>query len=191
MFRFLTITFSFFLLLLFFCSCVRRITPPIRNGAPILVVEGMITTDSTPYIIKLSYTGTFTNANVNLDSNQNFITGATVVIKSDTGDSTLCDSIFPGTYQSNDPDFVGIVGRTYTLKIYLPNGKTYISTPEKINPVPQIDSVTVVYDSTHITDIRPTQLIFSVNSRDPPGVQNYYRWTAFGYVPGKSWGDSC
>ncbi|HEY4154498.1 MAG TPA: DUF4249 family protein, partial [Puia sp.] len=58
-------------------------------------------------------------------------------------------------------------------------------------PVPPIDSVTVVYDSSLITDIRPTQLIVSVNTHDPPGVRNYYRWTASGYVPRKSWGDTC
>jgi hypothetical protein len=167
-------------------SCVQRIEPPIRQSAPILVVEGMITTDSTPYIVKLSYSGQFTNASTRIDSNQNFINDARVVIKDDNGDSTLCDFTSNGTYQTTDTNFVGIVGRTYTLEIYLSNGKTYLSKPEKINPVPPIDSVTVVYDSTYITDVRPTQFIISVNTHDPPGVQNNYRWTSFGYIPRKS-----
>jgi hypothetical protein len=156
-----------------------------------LVVEGLITTDSTPYTIKLSYTGNFTNASTRIDSNQNFINDARVVIKDDAGDSSLCNLISPGTYQTIDSSFVGIVGRTYTLEIYLSNGKTYVSSPEKINPVPPIDSITVVYDSTFITDIRPTQLIISANVHDPASTQNYYRWTASGYTPRKSWGDLC
>src|SRR5271154_6134825 len=98
MFRSLTIMSSTILLALFFFTCIRRITPPIRQGAPILVVEGMITTDSSPYIIKLSYTGNFTNASTRIDSNQNFINDAKVFIKDDEGDSVSCDLISPGTY---------------------------------------------------------------------------------------------
>jgi hypothetical protein len=180
-----------FLFAILVTCCVRRINPPIREGIPVLVVEGMITTDSTPYAVKLSYTGIFTNASVRIDTNQNFINDARVVIKDDAGDSSFCNLISPGTYQSIDSGFVGIVGRTYTLEIYLSNGKTYVSSPEKIMPVPPIDSISVVYDGSFITDIRPTQLIISVNVHDPASVQNYYRWTADGYIPRKSWGKSC
>jgi hypothetical protein len=183
--------YSLFLIMMLFLSCIRRINPPIRESAPIIVVEGMITTDSIPYVVKLSYTGNFTNASVAVESNQNFINDARVVIKDDVGDSALCYLISPGTYQCTDPNFVGIIGRSYTLGIYLSNGKTYISSPEKINPVPPIDSMTVVYDSTYITDVRPTQFIVSVNSQDPPDVRNYYRWTGFGYIPRKSIGTPC
>jgi hypothetical protein len=167
-------------------SCVRPINPPIRQGAPILVVEGLITTGPPPYTVKLSYTGKFTNANY--DSNQNFISDATVVIADDTGDSTLCSLVSPGIYESTDSNFVGIVDRIYTLRIHLSNGKTYISTAEKISPVAPIDIISATYDSSFITDIRPTQFIMSVNTRDPASQQNYYRWTATGYVPRKSYG---
>ena len=191
MFRNSFIIFILFFFALFFFNCVRRITPPIRESAPILVVEGLVTTDTIPYAVKLSYTGSFLNASTRIDSNQNFINDAKVVIKDDAGDSSLCNLISPGTYQSIDSNFVGITGRTYTLEIYLSNGKTYVSSPEKINPVPPIDSISVVYDSTFITDVRPTQLIISANLHDPASAQNYYRWTALGYTPRKSWGDSC
>lgn len=155
-----------------------------------LVVEGLVTTDSTPYTVKLSYSGKYIST-VTLDTNQIFINDAKVVIKDDAGDSTTCNLASPGTYQSSNNSFIGTVGRSYTLLIYLSNGKTYISSVEKINPVPAIDSISVVYDSTYITDIRPTQFIVSVNVNDPASTQNYYRWTATAYVPRKSWGDSC
>ncbi|HEX4371888.1 MAG TPA: hypothetical protein VHZ50_01160, partial [Puia sp.] len=64
-------------------SCVKKIQPPIRDGEPILVVEGSVTTDSAPYQVKLSYTGNFRYANI--DSNQHFINDATVIIKNDDG----------------------------------------------------------------------------------------------------------
>jgi hypothetical protein len=124
-----------------------------------LVVEGLVTTDSISYWVKLSYSGNFLNASTRIDSNQNIINDARVIIKNNVGDSVLCDLISPGTYQTNDSNFVGTPGHAYSLEIYLSNGKTYISTTEKINPVAPIDSITVVYDSTLITDMRPMQFI--------------------------------
>ncbi|SRR5579871_602081 len=180
-----------FLFLLFAFSCVRRIQPPIRESTPRLVVEGLLTTDSTPYTVKLSYTGQLTNASSRVDSNQNFINDATVFIKDDAGDSSLCTLISPGTYQSTDISFVGKVGSIYTLNIRLSNGKTYVSTPEKIDPVPAIDSISIVYDSTYDYDTRPTQLIISVNAHDPGNTQNFYRWMSLGWVPRKAWGNPC
>jgi hypothetical protein len=169
-------------------SCVRRISPPIRQGVAIIVVEGLITTGAPPYTVKLSYTGKFTNSDLYIDSNQNFINDATVVIADDTGDSTFCSLVSPGNYQSMDSNFIGKLNRSYTLKIRLSNGKTYVSTIEKINAVPAIDSVSAAYDSSFITDVRPTQFVVSVHTRDPALQGNYYRWTATGYVPRKSYG---
>jgi hypothetical protein len=177
---------------LFFFSCIRQVNVPVRNVPPILVVEGWITTDPPPYAINLSYSAMFTNTyQAGQDSNQQFITDAQVTLEDDLGDSTPCFRSINGTYLSADSNFIGTVGRTYTLKIYLSNGKTYLSKPEKIAPVPPIDSVTEVYDSSYIAGVRPTQFIVSVNTHDPSGVQNFYRWTASGYIPRKSWGDPC
>jgi hypothetical protein len=172
-------------------SCIRNINLPFRNVAQQLVVEGFISTDVPPYTINLSYSGQFGNTyQAGMDS-EFFITDARVVIEDDHGDSTTCSWIANGTYQSTDSNFVGMVGRSYTLKIYLSNGKTYVSAAEKIVAVPPIDSVTAVYDSTYITDIRPTQLIVSVNTHDPPATQNFYRWVSFGYIPRYSFGGYC
>jgi hypothetical protein len=177
------------LLALFFSTCIRNVDPPIRQVPPSLVAEGWITTDSPPYTVNLSYSGQFSNAF--LVPQDLYIKDARVVILDDLGDSTDCKWTENGSYQSADSNFVGQLGRTYTLKIYLSNGKTYISQPETITPVPTIDSISITYDSTLITDIRPNQLIISVNTHDPAGIRNFYRWTASGYIPRKSVGDSC
>ncbi|HSZ34329.1 MAG TPA: DUF4249 family protein, partial [Puia sp.] len=142
------IKYIFGITVLLFYGCVRNVTVPIRNVQPILVVEGWITTDPPPYSVNLSYSGKFTSAyQTNLDSQQ-FIYDAKVTIKDDLGDSTTCIQTEKGTYLSTDSNFIGTVGRTYTLKIYLSNGMIYQSKPEKITPVPSIDSVHVVYDSS-------------------------------------------
>ena len=182
----------YLLILILSFSCVRKISPPIRESAATLVVEGTITTDSTPYSINLSYSGSFTNLfEVSQNLSKYYITDAKVTIEDNLGDSTSCKWIGLGTYQSTDSNFVGIVGRTYTLKIYLTNGKVYVSKPETITAVPPIDSLTIFHDTTHITDVRPDQFIISVNTLDQPATKNYYRWTASGYIARKSWGGSC
>src|ERR1035438_10455133 len=159
-----------------FFSCMRQVDVPIRTVPPILVVEGWITTDPPQYSINLSYSGMFTNTfQAALDSNQQFITDAKVTILDDLGDTTACFRSTNGTYLSYDTNFIGTVGRTYMLKIYLANGKIYLSKPEKIVAVPPIDSVSIVYDSNYFAGIRPTQFIVSVNTHDPAGQPNYYR----------------
>jgi hypothetical protein len=186
-FRYLWVA-SFF----FICSCIRNVSVPIRTVPPTLVVEGWVTTDPPPYLIKLSYSGAFTNTyQANVDSLEQFITDAQVTLLDDLGDTAACIQAFNGTYQTIDPNFIGTIGRTYTLKIHLSNGKIFLSKPEKIMPVPPIDSVTVVYDSSSIALVRPTQLIVQASTHDPAGVQNFYRWTASGYFPRKSWGNLC
>jgi hypothetical protein len=169
-------------------SCVRTVNVPIRNVAPILVVEGMVTNEAPPYNIRLSYSGQFKN--IYEDSAIHYIQDAQVSIKDDAGDSVSCAWVGNGNYETADSTFRGTVGRSYILTIRLSNGKTYISKPAKMEAVVPIDSISVFYDNT-IGDIRPTQLIISANTQDPPGIHNYYRWTAYGYIPRKSVGDDC
>ncbi|HLY70934.1 MAG TPA: DUF4249 family protein, partial [Puia sp.] len=96
------------LFILMLTTCVRRIDLPIRQVLPKLVVEGMITTDSTPYSINLSYSGSFTNLyDFSQHLSQYYITDAKVTIEDDLGDSTSCQWIGLGTYQSTDPSFIG------------------------------------------------------------------------------------
>jgi hypothetical protein len=179
-------------MILFYAGCIRNVNVPIRTVPPVLVVEGSVTTDPPPYSINLSYSGMFTNTyQAGMDSNHYFVTDAKVTISDDLGDSTSCILSVNGTYQSVDSGFVGSVGRTYTLKVYLSNGKTFFSKPEKLAAVPPIDSLSILYDSSYITGVRPTQFIITVNAKDPPGISNYYRWGALGYVPRKSVGGPC
>ena len=178
-----------FLMFPFLFSCVRVINPPIRVTNPILVVEGWITTDPGPYFVRLSYSGQFAAAYQLTD--KEFISDAQVSIADDLGDSTSCSWVSDGTYQSTDSAFTGTPGRSYRLTVRLADGKIYTSSPEKIEPVPPIDSLSVVYDSTYITDVRPTQLIVSVHTHDVAGTHNYYRWTASGYIPRRSSGAPC
>lgn len=173
-------------------ACVRRVAVPIRHVPGTLVVQGMVTTAAEAYTINLSHSGPYTNTVQAIQQDSTFyIADATVVIKDDLGDSTNCSYAGLGNYVSDDPQFVGVIGRTYTLEVYLSDGQKYLSKPETIQSVPPIDSLSFAYDSAGTTYISPPPLIVTVNTHDPGNGRRYYRWYASGYIPRKSWGSQC
>ena len=90
---------------------------------------------------------------------------------------------------SDDPQFMGSIGRTYTLAIYLSNGQEYLSKPETIPGASPIDSLSSIKGySAGLTNILPPPLVVTVHTRDPGNGPHYYKWSAIGYYPRKSWG---
>jgi hypothetical protein len=173
-------------------TCVKQVRVPVRNVKPILVVQGLITTAPGPYTINLSYSGPYTNSlQATQQDSTYFISDAKVVIRDDLGDTTNCSYTSYGNYLSDDLQFTGTAGRTYTLTIYLSNGQVYLSKPETIQAVAPIDSLSFGYDSAGLTNILPPPLVVTVNTHDPGNGQRYYRWAASGYYPRKSWGFPC
>src|SRR4051812_12149414 len=67
-------------------GCIKKITPDLRTTDPILVVEGLLLTDSTPCKVVLSYSGIF---NENGAQVANYINDAVVYLK----DEDLKDSV--------------------------------------------------------------------------------------------------
>lgn len=186
------IIYAVFFCLLFQTTCIKQVRVPVRKVPPILVVQGLVTTGPGPYTINLSYSGLYTNSyQAAQQDSQYFISDAKVVIKDDLGDTTTCTYSTSGNYLSENPQFVGAVGRTYTLFVYLSNGQEFLSKPETIQAVAPIDSLSIGYDSTGLTGILPAPLIVSVNARDPGNGPHYYRWLGSGYYPRKSWGFPC
>jgi Domain of unknown function (DUF4249) len=173
-------------------DCTKQVKVPIRNVPPVLVVQGLVTTAPGPYTINLSYSGPYTNSlQATQQDSMYFIADAKVVIKDDEGDSTTCTYTSLGNYMSDNPQFIGTIGRTYTLFVYLSNGQEYMSKPETIEAVPPIDSLSIGYDSTGLTGILPPPLIVTVNTHDPGNGSHYYMWSGSGYYPRKSWGMPC
>src|ERR1700730_13117595 len=139
---------------LFQAACVRQVKVPIRRTNPLLVVQGLITTEPGPYTINLSYSGPYTNSyQATQQDSLYFITDAKVVIRDDQGDSTNCTYTNVGNYISTNSQFAGTVGRTYTLVVYLSNGKQYLSKPETLQAVSPIDSLSIGYDSAGLTNM--------------------------------------
>jgi len=170
---------SFLLLLAvaFQVSCIKEIPLEGVQGPKRLVVEGMMTNEATPYSVKLSYLFGLDNY-IGLDEIQ-YEENANVTIADLDGGSTQMDYIGKGVYQSADSSFIGAVGHTYQLSIMTSDGRKFISRPEKLLPVPPIDSA---YSDLnfHGPAFGEGYDVF-VDFTDPGGENNYYRWTAFSY----------
>jgi hypothetical protein len=80
-------------------SCLEEVQIPLRIESSVLVVDGGITNQSPPYSVRLSYSGNQDNSN---DINQNLaVSGARVVLKSDTGDLPITKRVFTGHQTPN------------------------------------------------------------------------------------------
>ncbi|QNF33052.1 DUF4249 domain-containing protein [Adhaeribacter swui] len=168
-------------------ACIDEVNLPIRNEEQKLVVEGLITNEKPPYSVRLTYTGTFMAGRIAPASLA--VSGALVTISDNTGASVTLKPIIqqPGIYRTSDSSFVGQVGKSYTLKVVTPQGKTFISSPELLLPVPPIENLTAVFKE--IPDYsKPSGYQVMADTKDPAETENYYRWTAYGYSRRESLG---
>jgi hypothetical protein len=103
----------------------------VDNFQEVLVVEGLITDQPGPYVVKLSKSIPAT-ATAQLDEPV-FVSGASVVIHDDQGNSETLNEKSSGNYYTSS--FQGVIGRTYSITITTDEGSTYQSAPEKLEPV--------------------------------------------------------
>lgn len=168
-------------------SCINEIELPIRSESPRLVVEGMITNEKPPYIVRLFTTGDFLSSRYPPASLG--VQSALVTITDDTGKSTTLKAVLeqPGVYQTVDSTFRGEIGRLYTLVVRMPDGKIFQSQPEQLLPVPELDEL-----KARFVDVpdrsQPSGYQVLVDTQDPIETANYYRWSAYGYVRRESEG---
>lgn len=169
-------------------SCIKETKVPLRTEKPILVVEGSVTNDSLPYNIRLSYSGPL-ESGVNIPD-QYLEKEAIVKITDDNGKTANLVHKGQGLYETTDTTFIGTPGRAYTVTIVLKNGKTYVSTPEKMPAAVPINNIEVDYNE-RFSYLVPTTLDVSIGLTDPASVENYYRWSFYSYTMRKTAGISC
>ncbi len=168
---------------LFFSGCIKQVDVKTRNEKPILVVEGGVTTDSVPYTVKLSYSGPFTITSI---PDEYIEKNASVTITDDLGNTTKLVHSDQGIYQTTDSDYIGKVGRSYSVIIELENGKKYVSIPEKISPPVPISNINVQYNFGF-----PSYFAVYIDANDPAGEENYYKWSFYSWDPRKTHGLPC
>ena len=171
-------------------SCIDEIDLPIRVEKPKLVVDGLITNENTSYVVRLSFTGKYENS---LSTPTNLaLNGAKVVITDDRGRKTELkqDVLELGTYRTIDPSFVGTIGYSYKLEVTLPNGEKYSTIPERMLSVAAITNLSYEFKKVGTINTPDAYQVF-LDTKDPAGEQNFYRWSAYGYSRWESTGALC
>lgn len=146
-----------------FCSCEKVIDVKLNNAENQLVIEGGITDQSGQQVIKISKSAPYTENNT-----YPTVSGATVVVTDNTGQSWVFTESTPGTYVFGP--LKGVTGRIYSLKVTV-NGITYTAS-STMSAAVAIDSLDVKVFNFGDEHQKQAQ----VHYKDPIGVANYYRF---------------
>lgn len=152
-----------------------------------LVVDGLVTNVSGTSVVKLSRSLAFDNTGI-ISSYFDPEKNATVIIQDNAGNEILLYEGEPGIYKTN-PEYAGTIGKEYTIHIQTNDGQVYSSTPEVMNPVPQIDDILYQYyvyeiliENAYGQSVPDLRFGFKimVQSTDPVDEENYFRWKTRG-----------
>ena len=164
------------LLVISICStCIEPYNPKV-SGSNVrqLVVDGMITDQAGVHQVKLSYTRSIH------DTTPIKVTGATVTIEDDAGNTfPLTETGTSGTYAS-DPSLQGVVGRSYWVRV-LNDTKEYISEPELMTPSAPISAITASFESEVVikgtSNLEQNVILFHIDVANEATSSDYYKYT--------------
>ncbi|RYF74845.1 MAG: DUF4249 domain-containing protein [Cytophagaceae bacterium] len=157
-----------------FTACVDPEDLGLLDKLDVIVVDGTITSLAEPQIIHLKQSKSVSGLPGSVP-----ITKATVDVVVDSGQVIAAHETTEGNYQLPN-DFKGQIGHRYQLRFMLSDGTRYQSTPEVMHPVPPIVQVRAQFNPTSISP--PLAGYYTaghdlfIDTQDPPGQSNYYRW---------------
>ncbi|MBI9062963.1 MAG: DUF4249 domain-containing protein [Marinilabiliaceae bacterium] len=128
------IIFNITLSLLIF-SCLDPYDTNIKGYENLLVVDALITDENRSHYVLLSRTIP------DLNQEPQRVANAWVSITDENFNETILRETSPGIYATDSTKFRAQVGKTYTLKISTPEGKTYISNPCTMLPSGNIEKI--------------------------------------------------
>ncbi len=158
-------------------ACEERYFPPIDSKYDnVLVVDGMITSDPGPYVVKLS-------SSVQVDAYETTpLSGFQLTVSDDAGASETLLENEPGVYTTAADGIQGIAGRSYQLRMQSPNGKTYLSDFERLDHPVGIDTIYPkpenIVDPDLIYDIEGYQ--FYISTKPAENDSTYFLWNLTG-----------
>jgi hypothetical protein len=153
-------------------SCIEPFTPEIPDYENILVVDGMITDELKPNLVKISRSFSYGEYNPEPEM------GALVSVMDDAGGNFYLEELEPGHYYTDEDEFAGEPGRAYQLHFTLSDGKEYVSDYVILKKAPPVESLEAYYTQKETAD--PDHFIDGVqvylNTSDPQNQTRYYRW---------------
>ena len=173
-------------IIILFASCEDVIDINLNSSDPHLVIEGTITNQQGPYLVKISRTTNYFSS-----SEQSFVSDALVIINDSEGNSETLSEVSPGIYETASIE--GVIGRTYTLTVDI-DGEEYkaSSTMPDITPIEFVS-----YDKATAIQGEPEDYYVLTYFHDEIDVVNYYRlklyvnsvWDDVIYITEDEWQD--
>ncbi len=159
------------LLLITFYGCREPFYPEIDRYENILVIDGLVTDQEGPYLVKLTRSYAFDESFPEPEQ------GAVVMILDENEGIYEFTEEQAGIYKSN-PSFRAKVHASYKLVVSTNDQETYESEWVLLNNVPEIDSITYEMQERPTSD--PNQSVYGmeikVNTHDDRDQTRYYRW---------------
>lgn len=156
----------FLISVLLLVSCEDVIELDLPETEKRVVVDAWLTNTSEVQTVKLSYTGSYFD-----NSPTPMLTGATVTVSDNYGNIYELIEEEPGVYRQN---FMPQVKYIYTLEITTEEGVNYISDPEVMEPVPDLEELYFEYKTKSIFEEEGYYVFIGL--KDPAGEKNFYRW---------------
>jgi hypothetical protein len=152
-------------------TCIDPYTPVLKNYESILVVDGLLTDESTACTIRL--TRTFKDMNAVPEP----VSGASVYISDEDGTEAGLNEVRAGIYKADSTLFRGEAGKTYALHIRTADGKEYESDKCLMEAVAGIDSI--YYEKKQEIVNNGTENLYGIMiyMDSEPGTNKYYRWS--------------
>ncbi|BAX80345.1 DUF4249 domain-containing protein [Labilibaculum antarcticum] len=158
--------------LLILNSCTEKFFLDSKSENTILVVDGKITNQSGPYELRLFRTVDLIKAdslNPEID--------AIIILNDASGNSELFQEIRPGVYQTVNNIIKGTVGQTYWIEIETITGEKYESTPEKMPPPFEVESIYGKEEEVIISATEKQKVVkIYFNAETNNKNANYLRW---------------
>ncbi|MEQ8472048.1 MAG: DUF4249 family protein [Marinoscillum sp.] len=161
------------LVIAFLSACVEPISFELPNASEQIVIEGIITDQPGPYEVKISK-----GIDLNSDTLRvSPVTGASVVLHNDQGESEEFEETGPGIYQTSGI-IQGEVGHLYHITLETTEGHQYQSEPDILEPVGEILGIDIEFESrTVLADFGEVQADVLKVFVDADGAgQSYTRW---------------
>jgi hypothetical protein len=147
-------------------SCKKIVTLKLNNVPAAIVIQGEVTNEQGPYYVTI-------NQPVDFYASNNFppVSGAAVVITSNSGQADSLTEVSPGVYGTHT--LQGAPGEQYNLSVMFQGGiyKAVSTMPSTV----ALDSVSFVSNS----GFGRKQISAVANFQDPAGERNYYQFVEY------------
>ena len=154
-------------------SCEEPFTPDLRQDySNLLVVEGLISTDPGPYVVRLS------RATTVVYPEYNPVTDSEVIIMDNQGHSEMLSETEPGVYTTATDGIQGIAGNSYKIQIKDSERNVYESAFEKLPAPVDIDTIYPILEY-HYSDVYHQDIPgyrFNISTQNGDNDSLCFRW---------------